>query len=133
MKKFSTVFFILLVLLPFFTFLTPFDLMKRSSIYKPSQQTAELMMQLNKKYQLEMDIIGPTDTVWYFRDLRHHRISRLENIRLHVIQQDSIPADMKAIRAYTDDFIAGFDHKKYFNSLIVTANRDSIILTSQLK
>lgn len=133
MKKWSTVFFVLLVLLPVFTFLTPFDLMKRSSNYKPSQQTAELMMQLNKKYHLEMDITGPTDTVWYFRDLRHHRISKLENIRLYVIQQDSIPPDMKAIRAYTDDFTAGFDHRKYFKDLLVTVNRDSVILKYPLK
>lgn len=133
MKKLSTVFFILLVLLPVFTFLTPFALVKRSSIYKPSQQAAELMMQLNKKYHMDMDITAPVDTVWYFRDLRHHRISRLENIRLYMIQQDSIPADRKAIRAYTDDFIAGFDHRKYFKSLIVTANRDSVILKYPLK
>jgi len=91
------------------------------------------MMQLNKKYHMDMDITAPVDTVWYFRDLRHHRIFRLENIRLYMIQQDSIPADRKAIRAYTDDFIAGFDHRKYFKDLLVTVNRDSVILKYPLK
>ncbi len=134
MKKFFTAVFILLVLLPMVIYLNPFTWgMRRMPRYEPSQKTAELMMQLNKKYHIDMDASETIDTLWYFRDLRHHRISRLEHFRMEARQEDSIPPDIHAVKAYAAEFMAGFDHKKYFDSMLVSVNGDSVVFKYKLK
>jgi hypothetical protein len=134
MKKFYTAVFILLVLLPMVIYLNPFTWgMRRMPRYEPSQKTAELMMQLNKKYHIDMDPSETIDTLWYFRDLKHHRISGLEHFRIEALQQGSIPVDIEAVKAYATEFMAGFDHKKYFDSMLVSVNRDSVLLKYKMK
>ncbi|WP_378106169.1 hypothetical protein [Chryseobacterium sp. sg2396] len=134
MKKFYTAVFILLVMLPMVVYLNPFTWgMIRMPRYKPSQKTAELIMQLNKRYHLDMDLSETVDTLWYFRDLKHHRISKLEHFRMEAMQQDSSPVDIDAVKAYASEFMTGFDHKKYFDSMLVSVNGDSVIFKYKLK
>lgn len=80
-----------------------------------------------------MDTDETVDTLWYFRDLKHHRISKLENFKMEAIPQDSVPVDIRAVKAYVAEFMAGFDHKKYFDSLVVSVGGDSVTLKYKLK
>lgn len=109
MKKAATIVLIILILLPM------------------------LFYDLNKKYKYQMEIGDVTDTLWYFRDLKHKKVTKLENFELMLnIDNDSLP-DLKNLKNYVTDFNSNFEHKKYFDSLKVVVNYDSIIYKTKIQ
>ena len=134
MKKIATITFIILVLLPMLIYLNPFTWgMRRVPHYEPSRKTNNLLYDLNKKYGYDMEVGDVTDTLWYFRDLKHKKITKLENFELILnAEKDSLP-DLKNIENYVKDFNSNFEHKKYFDSLKFVVNYDSIIYKTNIK
>ena len=66
--------FILLVFLPMLLYLNPFAWgMRKMPVYEPSLRTEKLLTDLNKKYNLDIEIYSDIDTLWYFRDLKHEK------------------------------------------------------------
>ncbi len=132
MKKFVTFIFIILILLPMVIYLNPFTWgMRKIRRYEPSQKTAELMMNLKKKYRTDLDISDGPDTLWYFRDLKLHKIQKLEHF--HLIYLGEKPENKDTIRMFVDDFRKQFPHRKYFDSIIVSKRFDKIIYKTSLQ
>lgn len=134
MKKAATIVLIILILLPMSFYLNPFTWgMRRVPHYEASRKTNNLLYDLNKKYNYQMEIGDVTDTLWYFRDLKHKKITKLENFELILnAEKDSLP-DLKNIENYVKDLNSNFEHKKYFDSLKVVVNYDSIIYKTKLR
>lgn len=134
MKKAATIVLIILILLPMSFYLNPFTWgMRRVPHYEASRKTNNLLYDLNKKYNYQMEIGDVTDTLWYFRDLKHKKITKLENFELILnAEKDSLP-DLKNIENYVKDLNSNFEHKKYFDSLKVVVNYDLIIYKTKLR
>ena len=114
-------------------YLNPFNWVKRKPYYKPSEKTSKLLYDLNKKYNVRMEIGSVNDTIWYFRDLRNGKISKLENFQF-IFNNDSLKnEDLENVRKYVDDFRSNFEHKKYFDSINVVINYDSIFYKTKMK
>jgi hypothetical protein len=115
-------------------YLNPFTWgMRRVPRYYPSHKTSELLMQLNKKYNMDIDVGETVDSLWYFRDLKHHRISKLENFNMSLMDNDTISTDIKKVESYINDFKSKFEHRKYFDSIVVSVGYDSVIYKSKMK
>lgn len=74
-----------------------------------------------------------TDSLWYFRDLKSHRISKLENFTLELIKEDSVPMNINTIKLYTNEFRSKFEHQKYYDSILISLNYDSLIYKTSMK
>ena len=134
MKKFTTVVFLLLILLPMFIYLNPFTWgMRRFPKYEPNQQTTELLSKLNKKYTIEMEVGDAIDTLWYFRDLKNNKIDKLENFELMISDNNPQHLNLVQIKSYVKDFKTNFSHKNYFDSIAVRVNYDSIIYKTKMR
>lgn len=134
MKKAATIVLIIIILLPMLFYLNPFTWgMRRVPHYEASRKTNRLLYELNKKYNYQMEIGDVTDTLWYFRDLKHKKITKLENFELALNAEKYSLPDLKNIENYVKDFNSNFEHKKYFDSLKVVVNYDSIIYKAKIK
>ena len=113
-------------------YLNPFTWgMRRRPHYEPSRKTTNLLYDLNKKYNMKMEVGEVIDSLWYFRDLKHKRISKLENFELE-LEKDSLK-DNDKIKNYVNDFRSNFEHKNYFDSIKVVVSYDSIIYKTKMK
>lgn len=131
MKKLAT---IILIFLPMLLYLNPFTWgMRRMQRYEASSTTKNLMSNLDKKYNVEMDVGEVIDTLWYFRDIKNNKITKLENFELSLNDEDHKQPDLDKIKKYVKDFNSRFEHRKYFDSIIVSVNYDSIIYKTSLK
>lgn len=134
MKKIATITFIILVLLPMLIYLNPFTWgMRRVPHYEPSRKTNNLLYDLNKKYGYDVEVGDATDTVWYFRDLKHKKITKLENFELSLNVDKDSTIDFSKVKNFASDFTADFEHKKYFDSLKVVVNYDSVIYKTKIQ
>ncbi|WP_313101331.1 hypothetical protein [Epilithonimonas sp.] len=133
MKKLATIIFIILIFLPMIIYLNPFTWgMRRMPKYRPSSDTTNLLLNLDKKYNLEMNVGEVIDTLWYFRDIKNNKISKLENFELNLTDDDK-PINLDKVKDYVKDFSSEFEHKKYFDSIKVYAKYDSIIYKTKMK
>lgn len=134
MKKALTVLFIIVILLPMFVYLHPFTwgLRKRPS-YEASEKTKELISKLNSKYDLDILIGDNADTLWYFIDVRNKSVQNLRNFKLtdYGRQLSKQPIGQNTLKYYADDFIKEFEHKHYFDSIIVV--RDTLIYKAKIQ
>lgn len=135
MKKILTVIFIIAILLPMFVYLHPFTWGLRKPLsYEASEKTKELVSKLNKKYGLDI-LIGSnpdTDTLWYFIDVRNDRVRNLKNFRLtdYKYHQSKQQIDQNVLKQYANDFIKEFEHRHYFDSIIIV--RDTLIYKAKI-
>ena len=115
-------------------YLNPFTWgLRRTPHYEPSRKTTNLLYDLNKKYNVKIEVGEVIDSLWYFRDLKNKRISKLENFELQ-LEEDSLEnIDSFNIKNYVNDFQSNFEHKKYFDSIKVVVNYDSIIYKTKMK
>lgn len=74
-----------------------------------------------------------TDSLWYFRDVKSHRISKLENFTLELIKEDTVHININTIELYTDEFRSKFEHQKYYDSILISLNYDSLIYKTSMK
>lgn len=135
MKKILTVIFIIAILLPMLVYLHPFTWGLRKPLsYEASEKTKELVSKLNTKYDLEISGIGEehADTLWYFIDVRNDRVRNLKNFRLtdYKYHQSKQQIDQNVLKQYADDFIKEFEHKHYFDSIIIV--RDTLIYKAKI-
>ena len=134
MKKLQTFIFIILIFLPMLIYLNPFTWgMRRMPHYEPSRNTTNLFYELNTKYNLKIEVGEVIDTLWYFRDIKNKRISKLKNFELALEQDSSKNIDLETIKNYVNDFRFNFEHKKHFDSVSVSVNYDSIIYKTKMK
>lgn len=128
MKRFITVILILYIIVPMFVFLNPFAWgMRQIPHYRPSINTSILLSKLNKKYQMEVIIGEVVDTVWYFRDIKNKKISKLENFEFVIVQNEKQKINLYKVENYFHDFKQNFEHKKYFDSIRVKLTNNQII------
>ena len=121
-KILLTFIFILLVFLPMVFYLNPFTWgMRKKPVYEPSLKTEKLLADLNQKYNLDISIDSEVDTLWYFRDLKLKKISKLKNFELLLWNDQRKQIDSIAIKNFTNNFIKEFEHKVYFDSLKIVA------------
>lgn len=131
MKKFFTVLFIIVIMLPMLVYLNPFVWgLRKPPSYKASKNTIELISKLNKKYDLNISIANNSDTLWYFIEVRNGNIHKLKNFQL-IDFNSSTQIDKKALKFYADDFIDKFEHKKYFDSLVII--KDTLIYKAKIQ
>ncbi len=134
MKKLATIMFTILIFLPMIIYLNPFTWgMRRMPKYQPSSDTTNLLLNLDKKYNLEMNVGEVIDTLWYFRDIKNNKISKLENFELNLTDEDDKQINLDKVKNYVKDFSSEFEHKKYFDSIKVYAKYDSIIYKTKMK
>ena len=134
MKKLTTIIFIIIIYFPMIFFLNPFAWgMRGRAHYETSTRTYELIHELNKKYNLEMEVGDVIDTVWYFRDIKNNRIKKLENFELILSKANNDSIDSVQIKNYVNDFTKEFEHKKYFDSINIVVNYDSVIYKTKIR
>lgn len=135
MKKLATIIVIGIILFPMLLYLNPFIWgMRREPEYKANERTEKLISDLNAKYNFSINLYGNPDTLWYFRDVRNHKVDKLENFHLTLENLDSASFKKNKIESYVADFNAQFEHKKYFDSIVVLAGyRDSVIYKTKIK
>ena len=80
-----------------------------------------------------MEVGDATDTLWYFRDLKNNKISKLENFGLRLYKDSFNNSDRENVKNYLNDFRTHFEHKKYFDSINVELNFDLIIYKTPMK
>lgn len=134
MKKLLTVFFIIVVLLPMVVYLHPFVWgLRKPPNYEPSNKTKELILKLNKKYGLDASIQSNSDTLWYFIDVRNSSIKQLHNFKLidYGRHRSEKQMNQNILKYYTADFIKEFEHKQYFDSIIIV--RDTLIYKAKIQ
>lgn len=134
MKKLLTIIIFLIIFLPMIIYLNPFLWgMRRMPQYNPSVKTTKLIDALNKKYNLEIEVgYENIDSLWYFRDFNNNQISELEDFTLR-ISDNNVINNSEILNKYTTEFLKSFEHKRYFDSLKVTINSDSLIFKSKIK
>lgn len=145
---------IILVVLPMFLYLNPFAWGMRPTREYYSKKTDQLITDLNMKYSLEMDIkINLQDTLWYFRDVKNHRIVELKNIEFHLHnetdeqrnsesmedfvnelrshneeKQQEKAIDTIKVRKYIEEFCSKFEHRMYFDSIKVKSYQNNAVI-----
>ena len=113
-------------------YLNPFAWgMRKMPTYQPSIKTTKLIDKLNKKYNLEIGVGDVTDSLWYFRDINTRKLINLENFELYVFDDTIIKTEI--LEKYTSEFIKTFEHKKYFDSLKVRTNSDTLVYKIKIK
>ena len=80
-----------------------------------------------------MEVGDATDTLWYFRDLKNNKISKLENFGLRLYKDSFNNSDRENVKNYLNDFRTHFEHKTYFDSINVELNFDLIIYKTPMK
>ena len=114
-------------------FLNPFTWgMRRKPHYEPSSKTILLLSDLNKKYEMDVNIGEVIDTLWYFRDLKNGKISKLETFELNLENDNQKKMNLYNVENYLKEFRKRFEHKKYFDSIKVSIDYDSIIYKSKM-
>lgn len=134
MKKLFTVLFIIVIALPMVVYLHPFVWgLRKPPSYEPSNKTKELIFKLNKKYGLNASIQSNSDTLWYFIDVRNSTIKKLHNFKLidYVSHQPQKQINQNVLKYYTADFIKEFEHKRYFDSIIMVY--DTLIYKAKIQ
>ncbi|MCL1672358.1 hypothetical protein [Elizabethkingia ursingii] len=127
MKKFLTLVFIILILLPLFLYLNPFTWgVRKRPRYEPTPETTELLRKLDGKYNLNMDIGDVIGNIWYYRDIDNKKETKSEHFELLLNTKDGKVDDIKKVHQYIDDFKTKFGQKKYFDSITVKLVNDSI-------
>lgn len=115
-------------------YLNPFAWgMRRIPIYNPSIKTENLILNLNKKYNLKIEVGEVIDTLWYFRDLKNHKIDTLENFELQLNEEINKPIEVDKLKNYVNEFNSKFEHKKYFDSISVIKEYDSLIFKTKIR
>lgn len=107
--------------------------MRRKPHYRPSQNTSSLISELNKKYDLDMEVGEVIDTLWYFRDLKHDRISKLKNFEFQLYGENLEKSNLEKVKNYADDFRLKFEHRNQFDSLKIFVKYDSLIYKTKMK
>ncbi|RRA97133.1 hypothetical protein [Paenimyroides viscosum] len=134
MKKLLTVFFVIIILLPMFVYLNPFIWgLRKPPIYKASDKTKELILKLNEKYDLDFSTDTNSDTLWYFIDVRNDRVPKLDNFTLKDFgyYKSQLQTNQNVLKNYADDFLQEFEHKQYFDSIIIT--KDTLKYKGKIK
>jgi len=126
MKKFLTLVFIILILLPLFLYLNPFAWVRKQPRYEPAPETSELLRKLDEKYNLNMTIGDVISNIWYYRDIDNKKETKSEHFELLLNTKDGKVDDIKKVHQYIDDFKTKFGQKKYFDSITVKLVNDSI-------
>ncbi|AQX07293.1 hypothetical protein [Elizabethkingia ursingii] len=126
MKKFLTLVFIILILIPLFLYLNPFAWVRKQPHYEPTPETSELLGSLNEKYNLRMTIGDVIGNIWYYRDIDNRKKAKSEHFELLLNTKDGKVDDIKKVHQYIDDFKTKFGQKKYFDSITVKLVNDSI-------
>lgn len=135
MKKILTAVFIIAILLPMFVYLHPFVWgLRKAPAYQPSEKTELLIKKLNEKHKLKIFLAGNegADSLWYFIDVRNGSVKQLKNFELYLgfsSVQRSI--EINDLKNYADDFLKEFEHKQYFDSIIIT--KDSLKYKAKIK
>lgn len=121
MKKLFTVILIIVILLPMLIYLNPFTWgMRQSPLYKESMKTKVLISKLNTKYDLNVKIGSNADTLWYFIDVRNENIQP-KNFKLYNdFSFSQQPINKTIFDNFANEFINEFEHKQYFDSIIIT-------------
>lgn len=134
MKKILTSIFILIIVLPMFIYLNPFTWGLRAyPSYRPSLKTEKLIDNLNDKYKIQISISENADTVWYFRDIKNKKDVKKENFELILKEQDSRNIKKETVKSYIEEFNSNFEHKSYFDSILVGLNYDSLIYKIKIR
>lgn len=136
MKKLLSALVIVIIFLPMFFYLNPFMWgMRRSLRYEESNRTKILIESLNKKYLLTLQVgtNEMADTIWYFRDVENHQVKKLKKFKLIFYPGDEQPIDVKMIGNYVAKFNKSFEHKKYFDTIVVALMNDSAIYKAKMK
>lgn len=114
-------------------FLNPFTWgMRRKPHYEPSSKTIGLLSDLNKKYEMEVNVGEVIDTLWYFRDLKNEKISKLETFELSIENNNQKTLNLDTVENYLKEFRKSFEHKKYFDSIQVRIDYGTIIYKSKM-
>ena len=131
MKIIKTILFIFLVILPMLIYLNPFTWgMGRVIQYLPSQKTVDLMETLKEKYNLDIYIAEYNDTIWYFRDLNNGKITQKANFKMRVFTIDYREIlDTNHLINYVKEFESKFEHRRYFDSIIVIQDDNVVYKT----
>jgi len=133
MKAFLTFIVVVIIILPLFILLNPFIWgMRRIATYEPSVVTSNLIDSLNRKSNLDIYVDTYLDTVWYFRDIRYGKVDKLANFNLGFRNSEQKTIDTNQIKNYVTAFSQKFEHKKYFDSILVTSD-NSIIYQIKMK
>ncbi|MCD9854898.1 hypothetical protein LUD75_09290 [Epilithonimonas sp. JDS] len=134
MKKLITIIVIILIFFPMLIYMNPFIWgMRRQPHYRPSSKTSALLSELNNKYKMDMSVGEVIDTLWYFRDLEHHKITKLENFELNMLDENEKNVNLDSVKSYVKEFNKEFEHKKYFDSIKITKNYDSLIYKTKMR
>lgn len=134
MKKLLIVFFVIVILLPMFAYLNHFVWgLRKPPNYQANNKTKELILKLNKKYNLDVSIETNLDTLWYFIDVRNDKFQNLKNFKLvdYRYYQSKQEINQNILKNYADDFVKEFGHKHYFDSIIVI--RDTLIYKAKIQ
>lgn len=135
MKKTLTILFIIAILLPMLIYLHPFVWgLRRAPVYQPSEKTDLLIKKLNEKHTLNI-YLGENDradSLWYFIDVRNGSVKQLRNFELYnEFSTDQQPVGINDLKNYADDFLKEFEHKQYFDSIIIT--KDTLKYKAKIK
>ena len=100
--------------------------MQRTPTYEPSMATLNLVDSLNRSNNLDIYIDTYIDTVWYLRDIKYGRVDKLKSFNLGCRSFEQKPLDSNQIIKYVTEFSQKFEHKKYFDSILVTDDNSII-------
>lgn len=135
MKKTLTVLFIIAILLPMLVYLHPFVWgLRKTPVYQPSKKTELLIKKLNEKHKLKIFLAGNerADSLWYFIDVRNGSVTKLKNFELyHEFSSVQRLIEINDFKNYADDFLKEFEHKQYFDSIIIT--KDTLKYKAKIK
>lgn len=120
MRKLLTFIVIIIILFPMCIYLNPFMWgMNHRNTYTPSINTSILISNLNNKYRTNIFIGEVSDTLWYFRDLKTRKISQQEHFILELYDKIYTEEELQRVINFTEEFKHQFEHKLYYDSIIV--------------
>lgn len=72
------------------------------------------------------------DSLWYFIDVRNGSVTKLKNFELyHEFSSVQRLIEINDFKNYVDDFLKEFEHKQYFDSIIIT--KDTLKYKAKIK
>ena len=72
------------------------------------------------------------DSLWYFIDVRNGTVKQLKNFELyHGFSSVQRSIEINDFKNYADDFLKEFEHKQYFDSIIIT--KDTLKYKAKIK
>ncbi|MBS7321434.1 MAG: hypothetical protein KIG55_07570 [Myroides sp.] len=135
MKKTLTALYIIAILLPMLFYLHPFVWgLRKAPSYQPSEKTELLIKKLNEKHKLKIFLAENkrADSLWYFIDVRNGTVKQLKNFELyHGFSSVQRSIEINDFKNYADDFLKEFEHKQYFDSIIIT--KDTLKYKAKIK